>query len=65
MISDDDMREAWLATWRKYRGKKMKDCDIWLKHKALDPVFWVMNGNRIVDQCNNWLDEMSDRWGDD
>lgn len=64
-LSHEEMCEAWRITCNKYNGQKVKDSDVWLVQKMNDPVYWIMHGNKIVDRCNIYLDEMSWKYGDD
>lgn len=62
-LSFEENVEAWRYTCKKYSGTKVKDNHFWLNKKMQDPVYWIMNGNKLVDQCNVYLDEISWLYG--
>ena len=62
-LSEDEMREAWKWACEKYKGKKWSEIDIWLSRQVRDYATWIFIGNRTVDRCNVYLDEMNERHG--
>lgn len=61
-LSNEDMREAYQQALRKYIGKNLILTDIYIA-RVIRKNPQKQFDNRLFELCNNWLDEMGDRWG--
>ena len=64
-IDDEEMAEAWYKACRKFHGKRLSQVDIWISRKLRGLTSCPLIGDKIIDLCNVWLEEMDDRYGED